>query len=192
MVVFHALVERALEACLEAHSGQLRKASLGTPYAVHPLHMALALARLGSEPEVVAAALLHDAVEDSEDWSLARVESEFGGRVAGLVGELTEDKTRPWAERKTTAIEGIASLSPDAATIKAADHLHNLGSLRRELAASETPDQLWAHFRGGREGTLDVARRKTLALARRVEPRLARGLEAALEALEEACAARQG
>ena len=183
--MFSQAIERALRTALEAHQGQHRKGGEGVPYAVHPLHVAMLLARLRADDEVIVAGLLHDVVEDCPGWSLARVEAEFGAHAAALVGELTEDKSRSWEERKRRAVEHVPQLSVEAATIKAADQLHNLQSLLLDLRASADPDALWSRFKGGRERTLQMARELAQALAARVEPRLGRDLLAALHALEE-------
>jgi len=188
--MFSSTVERALNASIEAHAGQFRKGG-AVPYVVHPLHVALMLARHGCDDDVVAAGLLHDVVEDCPEWPLARVESEFGSHVAGIVAQLTEDKSLPsWDDRKRRAIEHIAHLSPEAAAVKACDKLHNLHTLRAQLREAADPAEVWARFNGGREGTLRVAREVVEALCRRVDPRLARALRAAHEAVGEAAGER--
>ena len=177
-------IERALRAALAAHDGQLRKSAEPVPYAVHPLHVALLLARWGVDDDVVVAGLLHDVVEDSAGWSLERVEREFGAHAASIVGQLTEDKSKPWGERKRSAVDGVPHLSPEAATVKAADLLHNLHTLAWELRGAPDLEAVWNRFRGGREGSLSTARELALALSQRVEPRVARALGSALETLE--------
>lgn len=182
----HSLaVERALGIALEAHAGQYRKGG-GAPYAIHPLHVAILLARWGLDEELIVAGLLHDVVEDCEGWTQERIEAEFGPHVAAIVAELTEDKTRSWEERKAAGIAKVAGMSPQAASVKAADQIHNLHSLGAELRRSDSPAAVWAGFHGGREGTLRVAREMVRALSGRVDPRLARGLRRALREVEEA------
>lgn len=177
--MFHPRLERALRICLDAHAGQTRKGD-GAPYAVHPLHVALLLAQWGAAPEVLQAALVHDVVEDSADWSVARLEAELGPRVAAIVAQLSEDKSRPWAERKRSAVEHVPQLSPEAVLVKAADKLHNLRSLAESLRASPDPSAVWARFNGGRDATLRMSEELVDALSRRLEPRLARELREAL------------
>ncbi|MEW6071007.1 MAG: HD domain-containing protein [Planctomycetota bacterium] len=181
---FSSGVEKALRAALEAHAGQRRKSPGAVPYVSHPVHVALMLARLGRDEAVIQAGLLHDVVEDCPGWSHARLEAEFGPRVAGLVAELSEDKSRSWAERKETAIARVPALSPDAATIQACDKLHNLEALLTELRTTPDEAALWARFRGGRAGTLAMARGLVAALAPRVPGELAAALCGALRALE--------
>jgi hypothetical protein len=80
-------------------------------------------------------------------------------------------------------------MSPQAATVKAADKLHNLQALAAELRDSREPAALWARFRGGRERTLALSSELVDALCTRVEPKVARALRAALKALVDADAA---
>jgi len=186
--MFDAGTERAIRAALAAHAGQSRKGDADTPYAVHPLHVALLLARLGAAPRVVQAALLHDVVEDCDGWTVARVENEFGADVAGIVAELTEDKSKSWEERKRTQVEHVPGLSLDGLSVKAADKLHNLRTLADDLRAAADPDAVWRRFRGGRERTLSMSRALVDALALRCDVRLAAELRDAMEDLEHVAA----
>jgi (p)ppGpp synthase/HD superfamily hydrolase len=182
--MFDAGTERAIRAALAAHAGQSRKGDAEAPYAVHPVHVALILARLGFPPRVVQAALLHDVAEDCAGWSVARVEQEFGADVARIVAELTEDKSRSWQERKQAQIDHAPHLSADALSIKAADKLHNLRTLADDLRAAVDRDAVWSRFKGGRERTLSMSRALVGALALRCDVRLAAALRDALEDLE--------
>lgn len=181
--MFHAGVERALRVALQAHEGQTRKGDRDVPYVSHPLHVALILAQWGMPPSVVQAGVLHDVVEDCDDWTLERVQGDFGDEVAELVGALTEDKSKSWAERKQHAAEHVEHMPLDAAAIKAADKLHNLSSLRAELEQASDPSSVWEHFRGKRDGTLRMAEALVGALERRLEARLTADLRATLDAL---------
>jgi (p)ppGpp synthase/HD superfamily hydrolase len=186
--MFQPRLERALRICVEAHAGQVRKGD-GAPYAVHPMHVALLLAQWSASPEVLQAALVHDVVEDCPGWTLARLEQELGPRVAAIVAELSEDKSRPWAERKQAAIDHVPQLTPEAVLVKAADKLHNLHSLAESLRASPDASVVWSRFHGGRDATLHKSEELVEALCRRLEPRLARELRDALTHLLRAAAA---
>jgi (p)ppGpp synthase/HD superfamily hydrolase len=177
--VISTSLERALRACIEAHEGQLRKAADPAPYAVHPLHMALLLARFGACEAVVEAALLHDTVEDSADWTAERLAAEFGDKVAAIVAELTEDKSLSWTERKELGIEHVEHMSADAVLVKGADKLHNLSSLAAELQTAADPQEVWADFKGGREATLAMSQALVEALAPRLPKNLAQELQEA-------------
>lgn len=158
-------VEKALWVAHSAHDGQVRKGPDQAPYVTHSMHVALMVARWGADDEVVQAALLHDVVEDCDDWTLERLESVFGERVAHIVDQLSEDKSQTWEERKLAALEGVPSLSPEALVVKAADKLHNLQSLLAELRRPGDDAAVWARFTGGRERTLAMDRRIVDALA---------------------------
>ena len=181
--MFSPLVERALAVALEAHAGQLRKGAQ-LPYVVHPLHVGLIVAQWGADDEIIAAALLHDVVEDCPEWTLAELREDFGDLVADVVRELTEDKRLTWEERKEHAVRSIPSLSDHACLVKAADKLHNLCSLAAALAEESDADAVWARFKGGRERTLAKDRRLVAALAERVPKPAAEDLWAALDAIE--------
>jgi (p)ppGpp synthase/HD superfamily hydrolase len=183
--MFTPAVERALCVALEAHSGQRRKGS-DAPYAVHPLHVALIVARWGCDDETIQAALLHDVVEDCPAWNAERMLAEFGPEVTSVVLELTEEKGLSWEERKEHAIASIPELSERACAVKAADKLHNLFTLAGALAGTSDAALVWAAFKGGRERTLAKDRRLVAALAGRLSPEPARELSRALAAVEAA------
>src|ERR1700722_8838256 len=87
-----ALIVRAYEAAATAHSGQLRNS--GEAYISHPLAVATILAGLGLDDVTIAAALLHDAVEDTS-FGLEEIELDFGPDVASIVDGVTKlDRVR--------------------------------------------------------------------------------------------------
>lgn len=183
--MYSSIIERALHVAIAAHEGQNRKGDGASPYVTHPMHVALMLARFGLDDDVIAAGLLHDVVEDCPAWATERVQAEFGAHVAGIVAQLTEDKTRSWEERKQAAIAKVPHMSPEAASVKACDKLHNLHSLVNQLRAAEDPELVWAKFKGGRERTLAMSRDLVEALSQRVDARIAKALRAALRSLFE-------
>ncbi|MBN1659923.1 MAG: HD domain-containing protein [Anaerolineae bacterium] len=147
----------ALAAC--AHRQQTRKGS-DVPYIVHPVHASVILMRYGFDEDLVIAALLHDVVED-QDISPPEIEARFGGRVAGIVAALTEQKyaggmPRPWETRKAEALDHLRRAGPDAAAVKAADLLHSLRGLAAALL-EHGPD-VWQHFSRGPGPTLHFYR----------------------------------
>jgi (p)ppGpp synthase/HD superfamily hydrolase len=183
--MYSSVIERALHAAIAAHEGQSRKGDAASPYVTHPMHVALILARFGLDDSVIAAGLLHDVVEDCADWTSERVAQEFGAHIAGIVAQLTEDKTRTWEERKLAAIAKVPHMSPEAASVKACDKLHNLHSLVNQLRAAEDPELVWSKFKGGRERTLCTSHELVEALALRVDARIAKALRAAVKTLFE-------
>lgn len=181
--MFSEAIERALEVASEAHSGQQRRNRPGVPYLVHPVHIALMLTRLGCDEVTIVAGILHDVVEDS-DWTLSRIEAEFGAEVRVVVGDLTEDKSLSWEERKQWAIDHIPHMDPRARTIKAADKLHNLSSLARDLEAADDPAEVWSAFSRGPAQSLAMSARLVEVLAPLVHPDLRSALRTAIAILE--------
>ena len=122
-------VRTALEMAREAHAGQVRNASGGRPYIDHPVAVAEHLSDLLSD-DALAAALLHDVVEDSE-LGLDDIRERCGERVAELVGVLTDDESiEPYAERKREHRERVEAAGGEAMAIYAADKLTNATMLR--------------------------------------------------------------
>lgn len=185
-VLFDSAVERAIIASCEAHEGQRRKGTSRAPYITHPFHIALVLARFGATPAVVVAGLLHDVVEDCEDWTSARVGAEFGSEVRALVAELTETKNLSWEQRKAAWVAGVPDMSDDAVCVKSVDKLHNLHSLANDLEGEEDNDAVWSKFHGGRERTIAHSRELVDALTARAPEALSNELRAAFLRFERA------
>ena len=121
-----ALIERAYSAAEKAHSGQKRKS--GEPYITHPVAVAQILADLGIGAKTLAAALLHDTVEDTE-YSLDMLRKDFGDEIAMLVDGVTKlDKVKYGdSAQAETVRKMIVAMSKDirVLVIKLADRLHN-------------------------------------------------------------------
>ncbi|QLC22327.1 bifunctional (p)ppGpp synthetase/guanosine-3',5'-bis(diphosphate) 3'-pyrophosphohydrolase [Parasphingopyxis sp. CP4] len=121
-----ALLLEAARFSAERHRNQRRKDADATPYINHPLSVAALLAEHGVvDGEVLAAALLHDTVEDTET-SFEELEIKFGARVTAIVAEVTDDKALPKAERKRLQVAHAPHKSPDARLVKIADKTSNL------------------------------------------------------------------
>jgi GTP pyrophosphokinase len=133
------MLDRAYRVAEQAHHGQLRRS--GDPFIVHPLTVALILADLGMDTTSLAAALLHDTVEDTR-YTLAQLTHDFGDDVAHLVDGVTKlDKVRfgGTAEAETMR-KMILAAGQDVRVliIKLADRLHNM----RTLGFKSRPSQL--------------------------------------------------
>lgn len=136
-------LSRAFAMAAEAHAGQKTKGDDG-PYLRHPVEVAELLHDIGVAESVIAAAVLHDAVEDS-DLTVAEVGEQFGWRVASLVQALTEDPgIGDWGARKDALREQVRAAGPDAIAIYAADKLANLRDMRR-LYAERGEDAVRLH-----------------------------------------------
>jgi (p)ppGpp synthase/HD superfamily hydrolase len=124
------LIREALATATEAHAGQIRNGAGGIPYIEHPVAVAELLAEYGWAEEVLAAALLHDVIEDSET-TLDDLREKFGEPVTGLVGSLSDNETiADWQERKEEHRERVATAGPAALAIYGADKLTNARALR--------------------------------------------------------------
>jgi guanosine-3',5'-bis(diphosphate) 3'-pyrophosphohydrolase len=120
------IIERAYAAAEVAHRGQLRRS--GEPYITHPVAVAQILADLGIGPKTLAAALLHDTVEDT-DYSLDLLRRDFGDEIAMLVDGVTKlDKLKYGdSAQAETVRKMVVAMSKDirVLVIKLADRLHN-------------------------------------------------------------------
>jgi guanosine-3',5'-bis(diphosphate) 3'-pyrophosphohydrolase len=170
-----AIVLEALAFAAHKHRDQRRKDAAASPYINHPIALANVLVREGavSEPEVVAAALLHDTLEDTQT-SPGELRTAFGERVARVVEEVTDDKSLPKAERKRLQIEHAAAISRAAKLVKLADKICNL----RDMA--DHPPASWDLVR----------RREYFDWAKAVIDRL-RGVHPGLEAAFDAAYSRR-
>jgi len=132
-------VIRAIEFAAKKHRMQRRKDSDASPYINHPIDLMHVLCIDGGirDPRILAAAALHDTIEDTETTPNELV-AEFGADVANLVVEMTDDKSLPKMERKRLQIEHARHMSKDGALVKLADKICNL----RDMAAS--PPENWS------------------------------------------------
>jgi (p)ppGpp synthase/HD superfamily hydrolase len=129
-------VLRAADAAARWHVDQRRKGIAQEPYINHLLEVASLVTEAtgGSDPNLVIAALLHDAVEDQE-VPLEMIVREFGKQVADIVVEVTDDKNLPKEERKRKQIEAAPEKSQGAKLIKLADKTSNLRTIASSPAA---------------------------------------------------------
>ncbi len=118
---------RALDFAAARHRDQRRKDAAASPYINHPIALANVLWHEGGVRElaVVIAAVLHDTVEDTET-TVDELRALFGPEIAGVVAEVTDDRTLPREERKRLQIEHAPHLSLAARQVKLADKLCNL------------------------------------------------------------------
>jgi GTP diphosphokinase / guanosine-3',5'-bis(diphosphate) 3'-diphosphatase len=144
-----ALIARAYERAAEAHRGQSRKS--GEPYVTHPVAVAKIVAELGLDDITIAAALLHDAVEDT-GVTVADVEADFGSEVAEIVDGVTKLDRLSFdskeAQQAATMRKMLVAMAKDLRVliIKLADRMHNMRTVaampawKQERTAQETLD----------------------------------------------------
>lgn len=145
----------ALDFAATLHARQIRKGS-GVPYVGHLLAVAANVIDYGGTEEEVIAALLHDAVEDQGgDVARAEIRSRFGPEVARIVDGCTDTDVQPkppWRERKERYVAHLAHAPADVRLVSACDKLHNARCILRDYR--HRGDDVFARFRGGRDGTL--------------------------------------
>lgn len=143
------LFERAVVFAAAAHCGATRKGSR-IPYLSHPVEAAAIVSELTDDQELIAAAVLHDVVEDTE-VTIQEISDGFGERVASYVSGESENKRRElppentWLLRKEETITFLKERADRNAKILAlADKLSNLRSIARDV--DRIGDQLWERF----------------------------------------------
>jgi len=147
--------ENALAFAAQLHADQRRKGS-DTPYISHLLAVtAIALDHGATENEAIAA-LLHDAVEDQGGQeTLEEIRRRFGNQIASIVAacsDTDESPKPPWQDRKDAFVERLRTEPYSVRLVVAADKLHNVRDVLRNYRIHG--DDLWSHFKGGRDGTL--------------------------------------
>jgi (p)ppGpp synthase/HD superfamily hydrolase len=175
--LFSPRVEAALRLAARGHYGQFRKRDSGgtcrepgvdkplpvdcVPYITHVVGTMGILARLGAPDHVLAAALLHDYLEDVPDpEGPAKIREAAGPEVLELVIALTEDKrpeldsSETWKLRKSEQLHRMTDMAEEAVMIKAADLLHNLHTLLGDLDTEAEDDPVWSRLNAGPERQL--------------------------------------
>lgn len=142
------LLDRAIVFAVKAHAGTERRGK-GFPYIVHPMEAVEIVATITPDQELLAAAALHDVVEDT-DFTADDIRREFGERIANLVvaesdvfmeGVSEEDS---WHARKQAAIDRLAKAPHDAKIVAMGDKLSNMRAIARDYAVKG--DALWQIF----------------------------------------------
>lgn len=136
------MIVKAIAFANEKHAGQFRKGK-HTPYILHVLEAGIIVSQITFDEELIAAAILHDLVEDT-DVTLETILDEFGPRVAELVASQTEDKSLSWHERKKHTVDTLPESPLDVKLLTLADKLSNARSLYRDY--QEVGDELWQRF----------------------------------------------
>ncbi|MBP5228992.1 MAG: bifunctional (p)ppGpp synthetase/guanosine-3',5'-bis(diphosphate) 3'-pyrophosphohydrolase [Bacteroidales bacterium] len=142
------LLDRAILFAVKAHSGTERRGK-GFPYIVHPMEAMEIVASMTSDQELLAAAALHDTVEDT-GVTIEEIRREFGERIASIVESESDveikgkSEEESWYERKRAAIERLAKAPHDAKIVALGDKLSNMRAIARDYAVKG--DELWKIF----------------------------------------------
>lgn len=136
------ILDRAIHFAVTAHAGTERRGK-AFPYIVHPMEAVSIVATITSDQEMLAAAALHDVVEDTH-VTIDDIQAEFGERVARLVHTESDVPGGSWRHRKQGAIDRLAAAPRDAKIVALGDKLSNMRAIARDFA--QQGDSLWDLF----------------------------------------------
>lgn len=139
-----SLFDRAVAFATRAHSGTERRGK-GYPYIIHCMEAASIVATITNDPEMLAAAILHDTVEDTS-VTIEQIRSEFGNRVADLVAHETAPSPddAPWRNRKEAQLAQLTQAPYDSKVVALGDKLSNMRALAADY--KDIGNQLWSRF----------------------------------------------
>ncbi len=120
-------IKRAIQFAARKHHGQMRREAEPLPYITHLFSTALLVAEDGASDDVVAAALLHDTLEDTST-TRDEIVAAFNEHVAELVEAVSEKKGLEWKERKTDYLANLETAPDEAVLIAIADKIDNIES----------------------------------------------------------------
>jgi myo-inositol-1(or 4)-monophosphatase len=144
----HDVIVKAISFAAQNHKGMVRKQT-EIPYIVHPMEAAAIVATMTVDANVIAAAVLHDVVEDTS-ITLEILRTEFNDTICGLVAEESEDKreelpaSETWLVRKEEAIKTLKQASTEAKMVALGDKLSNIRAMARDYKKSG--EALWDRF----------------------------------------------
>ena len=136
------MIQKAAVFAAKAHEGMMRKGSR-IPYIYHPMEVALIVAQMTDDPEVIAAAYLHDVLEDTS-VTPEEIQGEFGARVLSLVQAESEDKSLTWKERKANTVAHLKRAPREVKLLTLGDKLSNMRSTARDYMV--IGDEIWQRF----------------------------------------------
>ena len=142
------LMDRAIVFAVKAHHNTERRGK-GFPYIIHPLEAVEIVATMTTDQELLAAAALHDTIEDT-DVTVEQIRAQFGDRIAELVHSESDQFTEgvseedSWHDRKQAAIDRLAATSHDAKIVALGDKLSNMRAIWRDYQVKG--DALWSIF----------------------------------------------
>jgi myo-inositol-1(or 4)-monophosphatase len=143
------LVSEAIAYAVKVHDGMRRKES-DVPYIIHPLEAAVIVSTMTDDQQVIASAVLHDVVEDT-DVTIEEIEERFGKRIRDLVESETENKrpemspSESWRIRKEESLEILKNTDDiEVLIVWLGDKLANIRSIYREL--KKEGNKLWLRF----------------------------------------------
>ena len=142
------ILDRAIIFATKAHEGQFRKGTQ-IPYILHPMEAAAIVGTMTTDEEIIAGAVLHDVVEDT-DTTVEDIINLFGARVGGLVASESENKQEylpaesTWKVRKQETLDHLKTAPIEVKMIALGDKLSNIRSIYRDY--QKIGDELWQRF----------------------------------------------
>ena len=129
-------IEQAIKAATILHKDQIRKGTVPIPYVSHLFAVAMILLDYTDDEDVIIAALLHDALEDT-DYTSEELRADFGGKVREYVVAISEPqdekfKSYSWKEQKQMYAKQLKKAPQEALLIATADKIHNMRSIVEE------------------------------------------------------------
>ena len=143
-----ALVDKAIKFAVDAHANTERRGK-GFPYVIHVLEAMEIVATISNDPELLAAAALHDTVEDT-DVTVEQIRAEFGNRIADIVKTESDEidpnlpESETWRARKQAAINRLKAASRDSKIVAMGDKLSNMRAIMRDY--DKVGDKIWSIF----------------------------------------------
>ena len=136
--------DKAVAFATQAHSGTERRGK-AYPYIIHPMEAVSIVATITNDPEMLAATILHDTVEDT-DVTIEQIREIFGDRVADLVQHETAplDDSLTWREKKTQQIKQLAEAPYDSKVVALGDKLSNMRGIAWDYR--KVGDEVWKLF----------------------------------------------
>jgi (p)ppGpp synthase/HD superfamily hydrolase len=184
----NALPDKAFRLAARLHSRQKRKGT-DIPYLSHLQAVAAIVVEHGGTAAQVAAAFLHDAIEDQgHQITAAEIEADFGAEVAGIVLACTDamvQPKRPWKERKVAYLAHLPETPEEALLVSCADKLHNAQSILDEYKDEKVGESVFERFNASKEEVLWYYRELAAIFADRVPEPLGRKLEQTVAELEQ-------
>ena len=142
------LLDKAIEFAVKAHSGTARRGK-GFPYIVHPMEAMEIVSTMTADQELLAAAALHDTVEDT-GVTVEQLREEFGDRIAELVASESDtidegvSEEESWRSRKEAGIRRLSRATRDEKIVALGDKLSNMRAIARDYA--EQGEAFWNIF----------------------------------------------
>ena len=142
------ILDEVLRFAITAHQGVERRGK-SYPYIVHPIEAVAIVATITNDQELLAAAALHDVVEDTE-YTIEDIRDKFGDRIAELVEQESDlvidgkSESETWIQRKEFAINRLKNLSYDAKVVAIGDKLSNARAMLYDY--EDVGEKLWDKF----------------------------------------------